>query len=169
MLNWSISSYFLESHREVRRLTKYSFPLQWVLEQWMHLVEQQSTHTKVKNAILKSYILTAVSWYWALFSKVHFLSWFGAQLLTLQLGSGHGKHAIKPRLMNLCGPGAAVFNNSLSTLSFLRITSTMLPKVTLVGYFKVHSMTGLNNFTSLFTFLFWWIQAVFVCLCSCCW
>lgn len=94
--------------------------LHWVLEQWIHLVEQQSSHTKVKNAILKSCILTAVSWYWALFSKVHFLSRFGAQLLALQLVSGHGKHTIKQRLMNLCGLGAAVFKNSLSTLTSLQ-------------------------------------------------
>lgn len=94
--------------------------LHWVLERWIHLVEQQSAHTKVKNAILKSCILTAVSWYWALFSKVHFLSRFGAQLLALQLVSGHGKHTIKQWLMNLCGLGAAVFNNSLSTLTFLQ-------------------------------------------------
>lgn len=130
MLNWSDSSYFLESHGEVRRLTKCSFPLQCVLEQWMHLVEQQSAHTEVKNAILKSCILTAVSWYWALFSKVHFLSRFGAQLLALQLGSGHGKHTIKQRLMNLCGPGAAVFNNSLSTLSFLHTAQDYFYHVT---------------------------------------
>lgn len=94
--------------------------LHWVLERWIHLVEQQSAHTKVKNAILKSCILTAVSWYWALFSKVHFLSRFGAQLLALQLVSGHGKHTIKQWLMNLCGLGAAVFKNSLSTLTSLQ-------------------------------------------------
>lgn len=58
---------------------------------------------------------------------------------------------------------------TLSLFIYLKkITSTcfvlyVLPKNSLVGYFK-----WLNYFTSLFTFLFWWIHAVFVCLCSGC-